>query len=94
MIPVGQADAYQRCIFPWIYDHIEVSGSRFTGPPTGQHLQGDFDRPREHVAFCLLGTFQCRYESGPALSALADVAAEVLGENGFYGLKSARRLNP
>lgn len=94
MIPVVDASEYQRCIFPWVYDRIEVCGSRFTGPPTGTHLRADLERPTEPVAFSLLGSFHCEYQSGPSLFYLADVAGKILGEPGFFGMKSGRRIAP
>ncbi|MGF6440078.1 hypothetical protein [Paraburkholderia youngii] len=92
MIPVDKASDYQRCIYPWIYDRIEVTGSRFTGPATGTHLMADMDRPTESVAFCLLGTFHCEFQSGPNLLVLADMAADIIGCNGRYGMKGGRRI--
>lgn len=94
MIRLEEATAYQRCIRPWIHDRIEVAGSRFTGPATGTHLTADFDRPSEPVAFSLLGAWCCDYESGPHLGALANLAGEIVGGAGFYGMKSARRVRP
>ena len=94
MIPVDQADEYQKCIHPRVYDRIEVTGKRFIGPAPGTHLLADFERPSEPVAFCLLGTFYCEYQSGPHLAVLAHRAAEIVGGGGFYGMKSGRRLNP
>lgn len=94
MIPVGQADDYQQCIFPWIYDRIEVIGSRCTSPVDGTHLRAHFERPREPLVFCLLGTFHCEFESGPNLAVLAKHAAEIVGYDGFYGMKSGRRVKP
>lgn len=93
MIPVEQVSEYQKCIFPWVFDRIEVSGSYFTGPATGTYAMANFDRPREPVAFCLLGAFHCEFESGPNLSVLANKAAEIVGVGGFYGMKSGRRVN-
>jgi len=94
MIPIDEATDYQRCIFPWVFDRIEVTGSRFTGPATGTHLRADFDRPSEPVAFSLLGAFCCDYEGGPHLAVLASLAAEIVGGGGFYGMKSGRRVAP
>ncbi|MBN3760920.1 hypothetical protein [Burkholderia sp. Ac-20365] len=94
MIPVELANDYQRCIFPWVYDRIEVTGSRFTGPARGTHLRADLERPSEPVSFCLLGTFHCQYQSGPNLSVLSHAAAEIVGSGGFYGMKSGRRVRP
>ena len=94
MIPVEQADGYQQCIFPWIYDRIEVTGSRFIDPVAATDYVAGFDHPREPVAFSLLGTFHCEYESGPNLLVLAHKVAEIVGGGGFYGMKSGRRLNP
>ncbi len=94
MIPVDKASEYQRCIYPWIFDRIEVTGSRFTGPRNGRHLTADFDRPNEPVAFSLLGTFHCEFEGGPNLAVLTAVAADIVGGDGFYGMKRARRLAP
>lgn len=94
MIPVGEATDYQRCLYPWIYDRIEVTGSRFTGPAKGTHLMADFERPTEPVAFCLLGTFHCDYQSGPHLGVLAAMAADIVGGSGRYGMMGGRRVGP
>ncbi|BBO86780.1 hypothetical protein DSCO28_73460 (plasmid) [Desulfosarcina ovata subsp. sediminis] len=93
MIRVEEATPYQQCTRPWVFDHIEVRGSIFTGPATGTHLLADFERPTEEVRFSLLGAYHCDYPSGPRLDALANYAANVTGRGGFYGMGSARRLN-
>ena len=92
MIALEQATEYQRCTHPWVFDRIEVTGSRFTGPATGTHLRADFERPREPVAFSLLGTWCCDFQGGPHLGALANMAGEIVGA-GFYGMKGGRRVN-
>ena len=93
MIKAEEATDYQRCIYPHKFDRIEVTGSFFTGPAPGTYLRADFERPRESVSFSLLGAWHCQYASGPSLFALADMAGEILGIRGFYGLGTARRIN-
>lgn len=93
MIRAENATPYQQCIKPWVFDHIEVSGRVFTGPAPGTYHRADFDRPREPIRFSLLGTWHCEFQSGPNLQALANYCGEVIGEGGFYGLASARRVN-
>lgn len=92
MIHIDEASEYQKCIYPWIFDRIEVTGARFTGPRSGTHLTADFERPTEPVAFCLLGTYCCEFQGGPHLAALSAAAAEIVGGGGFYGMKGGRRL--
>ena len=94
MIAIEQATEYQRCILPWVFDRIEVTGSRFTGPAPGTYLRADFERPSEPVSFCLLGTWCCDFQGGPHLGALANLAGEIVGGPGLYGMKSGRRVNP
>ncbi|HDR8994505.1 TPA: hypothetical protein QDB01_000382 [Burkholderia vietnamiensis] len=94
MIRIEEATEYERCTHPWVFDRIEVTGHRFTGPAPGKHLRADFERPSEPVAFSLLGTWCCDYQSGPHLGWLEDVATQIVGGAGFYGMKSGRRLNP
>lgn len=94
MIAIDQATEYQRCTHPWVFDRIEVSGSRFTGPATGTHAMADFQRPSEPVAFSLLGTWCCEFPGGPHLGVLANLVGEIVGGGGFYGFKGGRRVNP
>lgn len=93
MIAVERVTDYQSCVFPWVFDRIEVKGSVFVGPAPGTYHRADFDRAREPVHFSLLGTWHCEFQSGPHLGALADYCGQIAGA-GFYGLASARRVNP
>lgn len=96
MIPIDQATDYQRCIHPWVFDRIEITGSRFTQPATTQHPMTEVGRPYEPVAFSILGTFHCDYESGPHLAVLASMARDIVGAEfgGFFGMRSGRRVGP
>jgi hypothetical protein len=93
MIKAEEVSDYQQCIYPYKFDRIEVAGSFFTGPAPGAYLRADFERPTEPVSFSLLGEWHCEYPGGPSLFALADMAANILGVGGFYGLGRARRIN-
>lgn len=91
MRPATTATVDERLWFPYVFDRIEVTGRRFTGPAPGAYLQADFDRPSEPIAFSLLGAYHCEFPSGPNLLELADLATAIVG-GGFYGLRAARRL--
>lgn len=94
MIRVEEATSYQKCIKPWVFDRIEVSGRVFTGPALGTYHRADFDRPSEPISFSLLGAWHCEFQSGPNLQALANYCGKIIGDAGFYGMVSARRVNP
>ena len=94
MIPADTATDYQRCLLPYVFDRIEVTGRTFIGPRLGTHLMADDERPSEPVAFSLLGAWRCDFPSGPNATVLANLAGEVLQAEGFYGQACARRLSP
>ncbi|MBN3776914.1 hypothetical protein G3O06_04925 [Burkholderia sp. Ac-20345] len=93
MYDAKTATDYVKGAFPYKFDRIEVTGGVFSGPPPGDYLMADFQRPREPVSFCLLGEWYCDYPSGPHLGVLAHMVAEIVGGGGFYGLAGARRIS-
>lgn len=94
MIRTECASDYQRTIYPWVFDRIEVSARVFTGPAPGSYIRADFDRPSEPLRFSLLGSFHCEYETGPHLLELAHYCEDVTGTPGIFGFIGGRRGAP
>jgi hypothetical protein len=93
MRPIASASDYERCTHPYVFDRVEVSANVFAAPPSGTHHLAIFQRETVPADFCILGAFHCEFPSGPNLAVLAWLAAEIMGADGFYGIRSARRLN-
>lgn len=94
MRPAATASDYERVTRPYVFDRIEVAASVFTSERPGNYLAADFDRTTERVAFSVLGAYYCEFPSGPNLLELSHIAASILERDGFYGLRTARRLKP
>lgn len=93
MIRVEEASPYQKSIQPWVFDRIEISGRVFIGPAKEGRNRADFERPTEEIRFSLVGAWNCEYQSGPNLLALATYCVSITGRGGFYGMASARRVD-
>lgn len=92
MINKEQATTFEKCVYPWVFDRIEVIASVFTAPMSGTYHNAVFGRPTEPVRYSLLGTWYCEFQSGPNLVTLANHCAKITGY-GFYGIAQLRRFD-
>jgi hypothetical protein len=92
MFSAATATDYQKAIAPYKLDRIEVSASLFIDPLRGTYIREAFDAPRIDMPFSLLGEWHCEFPGGPTLTTLSIIASRVVGGDGFFGIKSGRRL--